>query len=189
MRDSRVRCAVAALLGAFVTLGAGGVDAQRRTPGVPPPSRVLSQLTPVDSAALLRAVAEQLVPASKHATPCIVTVETLAAGALTGTLTAALQEQSQRLPAITDSAPRLTLHVVGLRDGDTVAVTIREQGIALTRRVSFWSIDTEYYYVRSVESRSWRFVGSSLLNAVDGAVSPAAHAAARVPAQCINRAE
>jgi hypothetical protein len=187
MQDSRVRCAVAALVSAVVTLGAGRVDAQRRTSGLPPPSRVPSQLTPVDSAALIRAVAEQLVPRSAHATPCIVAVETFASGALARTLTAALQAQSQRHSAITDSAPRLVVHLIGFRDGDTVAVTTREQGIALTRRVSFWTVEMEYYYVRAVESPAWRFVGSSLVNAADGVASPAARAAARVPAACINR--
>jgi hypothetical protein len=187
MQDSRVRCAVAALVGAIVMLGAGRVDAPPRPSGAPPPSRVPSQLTSVDSAALTRAVAEQLVPMSAHATPCVVAVETFASGALGRTLTAALQAQSQRLAAITDSGPRLTLHLVGFRDGDTVAVATREQGIALTRRVSFWTIEMEYYYVRVVASPAWRFVGSSLLNASDGAGSVAARAAARAPVPCINR--
>lgn len=150
-----------------ISLCASLATAQRRPMWAVPPSRAISTLTTADSTSLVEAAARHVVDPTDAARRCILGV----IDSVGGHVGSAFLHEARRLvaarPPARDSASSDHIALLGLRDGDTVAVVLRHSGSARVPRDVFWQNVIDYYFVRDTATSAWRLVSQRLADARD----------------------
>ena len=158
----RVACC-AVLLGLYASLA----SAQRRPMWAVPPSRTPSTLTTTDSTTLVEAGARYVLVPSDAAHRCIRGVSDSIGGSVGGAFLREAQRLVAMRPAADDSAFSDRIALLGVRDGDTVAVILRHSGSGRVPREVVWENMIDYYFVRDTAGRGWRYVAQRLAVARD----------------------
>ena len=154
----------------MISVYASLASAQRRPMWAVPPARAVSTLTTTDSTTVVEAGARHVLVPTDAKQRCVLGVS----DSVGGTVGAAFLREARRLvaarSAASDSAFSDRIALLGVRDGDTVAVVMRHSGSGRVPREVFWESVVDYYFVRDTAGRGWRYVARRLAEARDYAV-------------------